>query len=386
MFEFDPFLPQFQTDPYPYYKKLREEYPAYYLKARDLWLISRYDDVMAILTNTKTWSSQANGNVVNDSPERIGRTLGTTDPPRHDELRRMLNSVFTPKSIQRLEPLVRENARELISDFAKDGGCDIMKRYIAKLTAGVIGYLLGIPKEDHDMLRGWTSARRFGDDGKFLDSRRQAEQQLEQYTYELVRRKEANPEDDLTSDLIRLRDQGENLDTPEIVMTCRTIISAAFESTNLMFGNVLNALSKHPDQLEEVIGNPELIPNAVEEAVRWDPSAQGFQRTTTVDVEIGGTVIPRGSKALVLYASANRDEKYFPDPDRFDIHRKIGRHLGFGWGPHICIGAPLARLEMKVGLEELFSAFGKYEIDYAESERSTATPQFRGYLKLYIKY
>ena len=386
MFKFDPFLPQYQDDPYPYYRELRERYPAYKIEGRDIWLVSRYADIMDILKNPKTWSSQANGNVINDSPERIGRTLGTTDPPRHEEMRKMLSSVFTPASVARQEPLIRAAADRLIDDIASQDECDLMKQFIEKLTASVIGYLLGIPDRDHDQLRQWTSTQRFDEQGRFLESRKQAEDNLVAYTQELVRERSKNPQNDLTSDLIRLKAEGANLTEEDIVMTVRTIISAAFESTNLMFGNTLNALSLHPDQLVMVEKDLSLLPNAIEEAVRWDTSAQGFQRTTTEDVVVGGTLIPRNTKVFVLYASGNRDESQFENAEHFDITRKPGKHLGFGWGPHVCIGAPLARLEMRIGIEQLLTRLGHYEIDRLQTVRRKTTPQFRGFSKLQVRF
>ncbi len=163
------------------------------------------------------------------------------------------------------------------------------------------------------------------------------------------------------------------------------MIGAAFESTNLMLGNTLIALSLYPDQRAEVREQPSLVPGMIEEALRWDTSTQGFARTITQDITIEDTLIPAGSRAFVVFGAANRDERQFPDPERFDIHRKIARHLGFGWGIHICLGAPLARLEMKVAFEELLPRLGDYSLDMAHAERSHG-PQFRGYQVLPISF
>jgi cytochrome P450 len=385
MYEYDPFLPKNQDNPYPFYKILRDEHPAYYVEARDIWMITRYEDVMSVLQDTTTWSSQANGNVINDNPERVGRSLGTTDPPRHGELRKMLSQVFTPKSINALEPLVRKTTKDLIAQFADTGSVDIMSQFAGKLTASVVGHLLGVPEEDHPQLSDMVDAmNQYGADG-VAANKKQKEGELINYVAQLVEKRAEDLRDDLISDLLRVEGQGGKLDRKDIVMMIRTMIGAAFESTKLMIGNVVYTLYIHPEQLAEVRSNPKLIPGMIEEAVRWDPSTQGFQRTATRDVEIGGTVIPKGSKAFIGYASANHDERQFKDADRFDIHREVGRHLGFGWGIHLCIGAPLARLELSVAFEELLPVLGDFKIDMASANRRTS-PQFRGFLNLPVKF
>jgi cytochrome P450 len=387
MFSYDPYSWKIQDDPYPYYKILRDEYPAYFIETRNLWVITRYADCMAALQNPGVWSSAASGNIIDDSPGRIGRTLGTTDPPRHEELRRLVTKAFTPASVAKLEPVVRRTVLELIDAFISDRACDFTGQFAAPLTASIVGYMLGIPKEDHARLRVWTEAAvTRSEGGGHAETFAESFKKLTDYIAELVKRRRKAPQEDLISGLIAAEDAGARLSDEEIIITAATMIGAAFESTNLMLGNALVALHRYPDQLKEVRENPALIPEMIEESLRWDTSTHGFLRTTTQDIRIEDTVVPAGSRAFLVFAAANRDERQFPDPDRFDIHRKIGRHhLGFGWGIHICLGAPLARLEMKVAFEELLPRLGNYDIDPAHATRSHG-PQFRGYQDLPVTY
>lgn len=386
MVHYDPYSWHIQDDPYPIYKLLRDEFPAYFVEQRNLWVITRYADCLAAAQNPMTWSS-ASGNLIDDSPERAGRTLGTTDPPRHEELRRLVTKAFTPASVAKLEPLVRSTVLDLIHAFISEHVCDFTGQFSAPLTASIVGYLLGIPQEDHAQLRVWTEAIVQRDEGPANAglAGTAAFKSLLDYIAALVKQRRREPQDDLISGLIAAEDAGARLSDQEIVTTSATTIGAAFESTNLMLGNALFALSLYPDQRTEVCAQPALIPGMIEEALRWDTSTQGFARTLTRDITIEETLIPAGSRAFIVFGAANRDERQFPDPDHFDIHRKIARHLGFGWGIHICLGAPLARLEMKVAFEELLSRLGDYTIDLAHAERSHG-PQFRGYQVLPISF
>ncbi len=386
MVHYDPYSWKIQDDPYPLYKILRDEFPAYFVEQRNLWVITRYADCLAAVQSPATWSSAA-GNLIDDSPERAGRTLGTTDPPRHEELRRLVAKAFTPASVAKLEPLVRSTVLELINAFIGEHACDFTGQFAAPLTASIVGYMLGVPPRDHTQLRIWTNALVHRDEGAGNAglAGTAAFKLLLDYITELVKKRRVEPQDDLISGLIIAEDAGARLSDQDVVITCATMIGAAFESTNLMLGNTLIALALYPDQRAEVREQPSLVPGMIEEALRWDTSTQGFARTITQDITIEDTLIPAGSRAFVVFGAANRDERQFPDPERFDIHRKIARHLGFGWGIHICLGAPLARLEMKVAFEELLPRLGDYSLDMAHAERSHG-PQFRGYQVLPISF
>jgi cytochrome P450 len=385
MLRYDPYSLSTQENPYSIYKVLRDEYPVYFVEKRNVWLMTRYRDCMAAVQDHAAWSS-AQGNVLDDDQRRTGNTLGTTDPPRHEELRRLVTKGFTPARVAQLEDMIRSMSRDLINTFISEGQCEFTSQFAGALTAGVTGHLLGVPSGDHAQLRDWVDKVVEHTDGDAPPAdRSEYVGKLFLYVLDLVQQRRAKPQDDLISDLISAEDAGARLTDQEIAIICPTLLIAAFASTNLTLGNALVALYQHPEQRAEVHANPKLISNMLEEVVRWDSAIQGVARHSTRNVEIEDIVIPKGAQTVLVFGSANRDERQFPDPDRFDIHRKVGRHLGFGWGIHVCLGAPLARLEMRVAFEELLPRLGNYEVDLAHAHH-VHSPIVRGYQVLPVSF
>jgi cytochrome P450 len=380
---YDPFLWAVQDNPYPYYQRLRDEAPVYHVAERGLWVVTRWDDCMTVLTNPQQWSS-ARGNFINDLPERAGVTLATTDPPRHTQLRNLVEMVLTGARVAQLEPRIRATVQELIDAFGARGEVEFVGAFAASLTTSLIGHLFGIPSADHEQLRAWLSAALYTAEARTTSRPPPEFQQIFGYIAALVRDRRAAPQDDLTSGLIAAEEDGRRLSDQEIVITIGTIIAAAIQSTNMQLGNILVALAQHPEQRAELRANPALIPGMIEESVRWDPALQGLLRTASQDAELAGASIPAGASMFVSFASANRDATRFTDGERFDIHRTIEQHLGFGWGPHVCIGRPLARLGMRVAFEELLPRLGDYELLLEHAER-TRNPNLRGYQALPIR-
>jgi cytochrome P450 len=380
---YDPFRWSVQDDPYPHYRRLRAEAPVYHVAERGLWVVTRWDDCMEVVTNPGQWSS-ARGNFINDLPERLGATMATTDPPRHTELRNLVEQVLTAARVAQLEPLIRTTARELIDAFG-DGEVEFVGAFAASLTTSLMGYLFGMPAADHQQLRSWLNAALHTSEARSGDRPPPEFQMIFGYIAALVRQRRAAPQDDMTSGLIAAERDGSKLSDQEIIITIGTIIAAAIQSTNMQLGNALVALAQHPEQRAELRATPALIPAMVEEAVRWDPALQGLLRTATADAELGGASIPAGASMFVSFASANRDETRFAHAERFDVHRSIDQHLGFGWGPHICIGRPLARLGMRVAFEELLPRLGDYEPRLDRAKR-TRNPNLRGYQVLPIRF
>jgi len=381
---YDPFRWAVQDNPYPYYQRLRDESPVYHIAERGLWVVTRWDDCMAVLTNPQQWSS-ARGNFINDLPERLGVTMATTDPPRHTQLRNLVEQVLTGARVAQLEPRIRATVQELIGAFGAGGEVEFVSAFAASLTASLMGYLFGIPAADHQQLRAWLSAALYTTEARADGGPPPEFQMIFGYIAALVRDRRAAPQDDLTSGMILAEEDGRRLSDQEIVITIGTIIAAAIQSTNMQLGNILVALAQHPEQRAELRANPDLIPGMIEESVRWDPALQGLLRTASQDAELAGTRIPAGASMFVSFASANRDAARFVDAERFDIHREIEQHLGFGWGPHICIGRPLARLGMRVAFEELLPRLGDYELRLERAER-TRNPNLRGYQALPIRF
>ena len=389
-FCFDPSSPQFIEDPYATYQTLRDHYPAYFSAPHNLWLITRYSDIAQALSDPGVWSS-SRGNVVVDSAVRVGRSLGTLDPPRHDELRAIVNKGVTPARIRALLPEARDHARALIKVFQSRRAVDLVSEFSRPILNRALARLIGLDEQNAG--RGAELVEEFLDTGDVMigpvGKPESAARLFEFLRDQLRRRESAGPVDpnaeDFFSVLISAKQRGASLSDEEIAANMMTVLTAGSASVVHFFGNLMRALWLHPEQKRVVSQNPALIDAAIEEAVRWDTSTQCFARQVMRDTEIAGVRIPANSRALLFYASANRDERAFEDPDRFDIHRKRVRHLGFGSGPHLCMGTSTARQLCRVLLEELLPVIGDFEIEMGAAVR-TKFIMFRGFQRLPIRF
>lgn len=371
------------ADPYPAYKWLRDHDPVHYSESEDLWVLTRYADVANAFKDAKTWSSQRRGNLVNDPPERVGKTLGTTDPPRHTFARGLVNKAFTPGTVADLKPKVRALAQQLTSAAREKGSIEFVSDLSAPFNAAILGAMFGVPESDFIRLRYWLDdffLREAPEPGQ-EPKHRIAMRHLTDYLSQLAYTRLEKPEDDLMSAMIQAEENGERLDLETIVVTTMTFLVAGFESTNNLFTNLTYALALHPHIYHELKNDISLIESFVEEGMRWDAAAQGFVRSPTQPVEMHGKVIPENAQVLLHIGSANRDERQFDDSDTFNIRRGTTRHLGMGRGIHFCVGAPLGRDMAYTLFGELIAAAEKWEIDLAHSER-VLTPNFRGFHKL----
>jgi cytochrome P450 len=384
---YDPYLPEKWPDPIPAYTKLLKDYPVYYLKKRDLWILTRYDDIMGALKDWKTYSSGVGGNVLEELPERVGNSLGTTDPPFHNQLRSVIGGVFTTKYISGMEDKMRSVVRDLINRFIDKRSFDAAGDFARLYTAGVVGDMIGIPEEDMGFFLNITGASRSlsEDDKNDPEKMTRFLKEMAKYCEKLVEKKIENPGNDVISMLLAAELNGKKMGVKEVSLASITLIGASLASTSMAITCSLATLHKHQDQLDEVRKDLSLIPAMIEEALRYDGSTVGFKRTTTRDVELHGKVIPKGSRVFLLYGAANHDEKYFPNPSKFDIHRENNRHLGFGWGVHNCLGAPIARQMLRIAYEELLPILGEFEIDY-DNVQYSKQPQFRGYQVLPVSF
>jgi cytochrome P450 len=370
-------------DPYPKYKWMRDNDPAHYSVAADIWVLTRFDDVSDAFKNWKTWSSQRRGNLVNDPPERVGKTLGTSDPPQHTFARSIVNKAFTPRTVADLKPKVQSLAQELSAKARESGTIEFVGDISAPYNAAILGAMFGVPDSDFIMLRHWL-------DDFFLREESEAGQEpkhavamrhLREYLADLAQKRLDNGADDLMTAMLLAEDEGKKLAFEQVVITTMTFLVAGFESTNNLFTNLTHALALHPHIFDELKTQPEWIPAFVEEGMRWDAAAQGFVRSPQHDVELHGKMIPEGAQVLLHIGSANRDERQFEDADKFDIHRGTSRHLGMGQGIHFCVGAPLGRDMSYTIFEELLKVSDTWEIDLENAER-VLTPNFRGFHKL----
>ncbi|CAG0936216.1 cytochrome P450 PksS [Thermoflexales bacterium] len=370
-------------DPYPTYKWLRDEDPAHYSQTEDVWVLTRYADCSAAFKDWKTWSSQRRGNLLNDLPERVGKTLGTTDPPRHTFARGIINKAFTPHTVASLKPKVRALAQQLCSRAYEKGAIEFVEDISAPFNAAILGAMFGVPDRDFIALRHWLDdffKREKAPPGQ-EPPQAIAMRELRGYLANHAEQRQAQPGDDLMSAMLLAEEGGQQLSFDQVVVTTMTFFTAGFESTNNLFTNLTYALALHPQVYEEVRADLALIPAFVEEGMRWDAAAQGFVRTPTHDVTLHDKNIPEGSQVLLHIGSANRDEREFADPDRFDIHRTDQRHLGMGQGIHFCVGSPLGRVMAQFLFEELLPVSTRWEIDLSGVARVT-TPNFRGFTRL----
>ncbi|MGH9119761.1 MAG: cytochrome P450 [Acidimicrobiales bacterium] len=374
-----------RPDPYPYYARLRAEEPAHYSPIEDVWVLTRFDDCLAALSDPDRWSSERRGNLLNDLPDRIGRTLGTTDPPRHTMLRRLVSKAFTPRTVAGLEPLVRATSKRLHDAAFESDPIEYVADISAPLNAHILGAMFGVPDDDFIHLRRWLDdffvREKPGPDRE--PAQVVAMRELHAYIDQLVAERAARPADELISAMLSAQEEGAALTHDQVAVTTMTFLTAGFESVNNLFTNVIVALARHHALLDRLRDEPPAVAAFVEETMRWDAPAQGFVRTPTSRVEVGGATIPEGAQVLVHIGAANRDPEAFPDADRFDINRQGGRHLGLGHGAHFCVGAALGRLLGRVALEDLAARARSIDVDLDRSVRVT-TPNFRGFQRLHL--
>jgi cytochrome P450 len=370
-------------DPYPYYRELRNTDPVHYSATADLWVVTRFDDCLEIFSDWRVWSSERRGNLINDPPERIGKTLGTTDPPRHTTARQLVNKAFTPRRVADLEPVVRHHARRIADHAGELGRVEYVHDVAAPLTAFVLGALFGMeeaevlvlrPALDDFFTREEVAA---GSDPPHVVAMAKLRAALDG----LVDERQRSPGPDLVSAMIGAEEEGKRLTREQVVVTTMTFLTAGFESVNNLLTNIAGALATVPGLFDSVRADPQKIPQLVEETMRWDAAAQGFIRSPTEDVEIHGCDVPAGAQVLVHIGAANRDERQFQDPDRFHLDRPTQRHLGLGHSTHFCIGAPLGRQLARISFEELLLVSDRFDVDFATAER-VRTPNFRGFIHL----
>ena len=365
---YDPYDFEIDTDPYPIWKRLRDEAPLYYNAKHDFFALSRYDDVEPGLRDWETYRS-GKGTVLELLKANIDFPPGNIlfeDPPLHDAHRAILVRLFTPKRIASLEPKIREFCHRSLDPLVGSGGFDFIRDLGAQMPMRTIGYLLGIPEDDQVAIRvkldeGLRLAE--GQEGGVPDPNLNADL-FEDY----IDWRAKHPSDDLMTELlhaeIELPEGKRRLERSEILLYINVLAGAGNETTTRLIGWAGKLLAEHPDQRRELVADRSLIPNAIEELLRYESPSPVQARFVARDVEHHGQVVPEGSAILLLNASANRDERRFPDADRVDIHRSISRHLAFGYGLHLCLGAALARLEGKVALDELLDRFPEWDVDW----------------------
>lgn len=366
--DYNPFTPPQLDDPYPFYAHARQKAPVFYSPVVDMWIVTRYDDICAIIKDPIRFSSKNSVQIPHDLPPEVQEILRdfhldlpliNHDPPHHTRLRSVINKAFSGQLIGAMEPRIRAIAHELVDGFIDDGHAELIAGFANPLPMIVITALLGIPRTDQQLFKQWSD-----DWAMLVWGNLPLEQQVicaqgcvafQNYVAAMIEERWRTPQDDLVTKLLNALQEDEYLlSTPEIAALLMGFIFGGHENTTKLISNALLLLLRHPDQWRTLQKDLRLAANVVEETLRIDPPTQGMFRTTAKAVELGGVTLPPGARLQLMFASANRDEAHFPDPDRFDIHRTNQKqHFGFGGGIHLCLGAFLARLECQIALEVL---------------------------------
>ena len=386
MVEFDPYSHAVHDDPYPHYKALRDEAPAYFNEKYGFWLLSRYDDVQGALRDFRRFSNSEGVSLEAQMQAGYPMVL-TMDPPRHTKVRKIVQQMLTPQHVARLEPSVRELAVELLTPFEGKGGIDILSDFAVYLPMAVIARMIKVPRSDEDRVRVLTDKLVSRGDGEFgiSDETARAYMELAQYFEELVgKHRDDAPDDSLLSAILEAEKRGD-LSHEEVIGFLMLLGVAGNETTTKLIGNMAYRLWQNKDQRQLLVDDPSLIGKAVEETVRFDGSTQLLGRTAMEDIELHGKTIKKGQRIGLLMISANRDERKWERPDEFDIMRKTAGHCGFGFGIHACIGAALARLEVRVAFEEILRRFPDYEVVESGMQRMHS-PNVRGYTHLPLTF
>ncbi|MDA8046524.1 MAG: cytochrome P450 [Actinomycetota bacterium] len=366
MVEYNPFDHRIVEDVYDVYRRLRNQAPVYYNSEIDFYALSRFDDVMSAHLDPVTFSS-AHG-VTIEGIDAGQPFLIVKDPPEHTWHRKIVSRVFTPRRIGGLEAFIRETAVTLLDEHVGSEGFDAVSQFSFRLPLDVIGALIDIPAELREEVHEKSDVLNARDGTSVApDAAVQASAALVGLFATLVAERRKRPGDDVISMLMASEvqdDEGRTrmLDDQELAFRFLELAFAGHETVAKLIANGIVALAWYPDARRELAADPGLIPGAVEEMLRWDPPSQYQGRWTTRPVELHGTTIPQDKRVVLLTGSATHDERRFENPEMFDIHRKIERHVSFGFGIHLCLGAALARLELRVAFEEFLKRFPEYDI------------------------
>jgi cytochrome P450 len=383
---YDPFDFAIDDDPYPIWKRLRDEAPLYHNEKYGFYALSRYEDVSRELTNWEVYRS-GRGTTIDLLMSGVEVPPGIIlfeDPPIHDLHRHVLSKVFTPRRMEAIEPLTRDFCIRALDPLVGSGRFDFIENLGAMVPMRTIGYLLGIPEDNQEAIRDRGGRQLTLKEGTF----RPASQDFFERSYEVfsdyIDWRVNHPSDDLMTQLLNaeVEDDGgtRRLERTEVLLYTSMIAGAGNETTTRLIGFIGQLLAEHPDQRRQIVEDPALIPMAIEEVLRYEAPSPVQARYVARDVECHGTTIPEGSIMLLLNGSANRDERRYPDGEKFDVHRGA-THLSFGHGLHFCMGSALARMQARVTLEEVIRRWPDWEVDYANA-RKAHTSSVRGWAKL----
>ena len=360
---FDLYAPVIDADPFPYYAELRAKHPCYWSDNAQLWILSRYDDIVEAARDWETFSS-SQGNMVDELPGRAGATLGTTDPPRHDRLRALSQAAFLKRNLDRMIGPTLEIADRSLERITEQKTFEFVNDFSSQITVGLLFRIMGLPERDHADIRRKVILAVSTD--KSVKGRTPehiaAFKEISDFLTAEVAARRAKPTDDLITHLAEAEIDGDRLSDREVVLTTATFVMAGVESLSSFMSVFALNLCDYPDARRRVTANPALIAPAIEESLRFNTSAQRFKRTAMRDVTLHGQTIRPGDKIVLAFGSANRDERKFPNPDIFDIDRRPLGHLGFGSGKHFCLGAQMARLVTETAMRRFLERVPEYRL------------------------
>lgn len=360
---FDLYSPAIDADPFPYYAELRDKYPCYWSESAQLWILSRYDDIVEAARDWQTFSS-SQGNMIDELPGRAGATLGTTDPPRHDRLRALSQAAFLKRNLEALIEPTLEIADRALDRILEQKSFEFIDDFSSQVTVGLILRTMGLPQRDHAEIRRKVILAVSTDKtakGRTPEHIAAFEGLREFLTAEVAVRR-ANPTDDLITHLAEAEIDGDRLSEREVVLTTATFVMAGVESLSSFMSMFALNLHDFPDARRRLVADPSLITSAIEESLRFNTSAQRFKRIVMRETYLHGETLRAGDKVALAFGSGNRDERKFPDPDRFDIDRRPQGHLGFGSGKHFCLGSQMARLVTEVAMRRFLKRVPDYHL------------------------
>lgn len=395
LLEFDPFSRDYFDDPYELYRRMRDESPVYINEKYGFWALFRHDDVVAAHKDWQTFSSSHGVDLYTMSQDpdaiRAYRLIIMMDPPAHDRMRTLVSRVFTPRAVTSLEPMVREVIQSFIAPYDDADEFDAVADFGAPFPVEIICRMLGVPEGERQQIRHWIDIGLHREPGQATPTPEGVDAGIQSglYYYNLIQEKRANPGDDMLSRLTQVeveRGDGEltRLDDAEIAGFAGLLGGAGAETVTKLVGNAVVLFHRHPDEWRKVLANPEKIPDAVEEILRYWPPSQYQGRFSVRDATYGGVTVPAGFPTLLITGSATRDERFYEDPDVFNIDRPRSLALGFGYGVHACLGAALARMESRIAIEELAKRWPKFAVDESRCERVQMT-NVAGYSRVPVR-